>query len=277
MMRGVEIARLVLDYLKALVWPLATLIIVYGFRGQIRDLIRRVRTVHAPGIDAAFSEQVADVSAEVAAAMRWSLPAETAWPPPERTEPPIGYGYGYPSPPLPPDARTSGYGSAPPPGAEADAGAREDPPPAAEYDGPNPWDRDYGSPAPAGSYGTPRPAVPAPRYVPALEPAPSSAEVLAGARPDMAVVAAWSELETRLRALGEERLGTAQHPDVMDVRELARRLDFPNVIGSSLAKLRGVRDRAAHGADGLTPGAAASYVTTCRELGRWIASQTPTP
>jgi hypothetical protein len=64
----VDVARLVLDYLKVLVWPATTLAIVYGFRGQFKELIRRVRMLSGPGIDAEFSEQVLEASegAEVA-------------------------------------------------------------------------------------------------------------------------------------------------------------------------------------------------------------------
>ncbi|MYR99012.1 MULTISPECIES: hypothetical protein [unclassified Streptomyces] len=64
----VEIARLVLDYLKVLIWPAATVAIVYGFRSQLSDLIRRVKALSAPGIDAEFSGEIIEAStdAEVA-------------------------------------------------------------------------------------------------------------------------------------------------------------------------------------------------------------------
>ncbi|WP_098024480.1 hypothetical protein [Streptomyces sp. st115] len=63
-----EIARLVLDYLKVLIWPAATITIVYGFRSQLSDLIRRVKALSAPGIDAEFSGEIIEAStdAEVA-------------------------------------------------------------------------------------------------------------------------------------------------------------------------------------------------------------------
>jgi hypothetical protein len=59
---------MVLDYLKVLIWPVTTLAIVYGFRGQFKDLIRRIRMLSGPGIDAEFSERVLEASegAEVA-------------------------------------------------------------------------------------------------------------------------------------------------------------------------------------------------------------------
>ncbi|MHC3428815.1 hypothetical protein [Streptomyces sp. DT18] len=37
-----DIARLVLEYLRALVWPLVALALLYGFRQQVRELSRRV-------------------------------------------------------------------------------------------------------------------------------------------------------------------------------------------------------------------------------------------
>lgn len=66
----VEIARLVLDYLKALVWPAALLIAAFRFKPEIAQLVRRIRTLSAPGVDAEFSDEVAEISAETEAAVR---------------------------------------------------------------------------------------------------------------------------------------------------------------------------------------------------------------
>lgn len=66
----VEIARLVLDYLKALVWPVVFLIVAFRFKPEIARLIRRIRTLSAPGVDAEFSDEVAEISAETEAAVR---------------------------------------------------------------------------------------------------------------------------------------------------------------------------------------------------------------
>ncbi len=65
----VEIARLVLDYLKVIIWPAVTVVIVYGFRSQLRDLIRRVRMLSAPGVDAEFSNEVIAASADAEVAV----------------------------------------------------------------------------------------------------------------------------------------------------------------------------------------------------------------
>ncbi|MEV5353430.1 hypothetical protein [Streptomyces sp. NPDC052693] len=64
-----EVARLVLEYLKALVWPATTLAIVYGFRSQLGDLIRRIKLLSAPGVDAEFSAEVIEASEEAEAAV----------------------------------------------------------------------------------------------------------------------------------------------------------------------------------------------------------------
>ncbi|MGY1525621.1 hypothetical protein ACW69C_17870 [Streptomyces sp. MN3] len=64
-----DVARLVLDYLKVLIWPATTLAIVYGFRGQFKELIGRIRMLSGPGIDAEFSEQVLEASEGVEAAV----------------------------------------------------------------------------------------------------------------------------------------------------------------------------------------------------------------
>ncbi|MFE5538416.1 hypothetical protein [Streptomyces sp. NPDC056492] len=78
-----DVARLVLDYLKVLIWPATTLAIVYGFRGQFRDLIRRVRVLSGPGIDAEFSERVLEASEDAEEAVLSHPPAEE----PEDPEP----------------------------------------------------------------------------------------------------------------------------------------------------------------------------------------------
>ncbi|WP_190093573.1 hypothetical protein [Streptomyces melanogenes] len=65
-----EIARLVLDFIKVLAWPLVTVFAAHVFRADIQRLFLRVRTLSAPGIDAEFSEEVAETNAEVEAAVR---------------------------------------------------------------------------------------------------------------------------------------------------------------------------------------------------------------
>lgn len=66
----VDIARLVLDYFKVLVWPIAVLLLAHRFAGEIRGLIRRIRNFRAAGIDAEFSEVVEGAGAGAEAAAR---------------------------------------------------------------------------------------------------------------------------------------------------------------------------------------------------------------
>ncbi|MFJ6797541.1 hypothetical protein [Streptomyces sp. NPDC091268] len=75
-----DVARLVLDYLKVLVWPATTVALVYGFRGQFRDLIHRIRMLSGPGIDAEFSERVLEASEGVEVAVLSHPPGEAAAP-----------------------------------------------------------------------------------------------------------------------------------------------------------------------------------------------------
>ncbi|NIL52712.1 hypothetical protein HBK87_19410 [Streptomyces sp. 2BBP-J2] len=71
-----EIARLVLDYLKVLVWPFVVLLIAHRFAGEIRGLLRRIRNLSAAGVDAEFSEVVEGAGAGAEAAARQTPPLE---------------------------------------------------------------------------------------------------------------------------------------------------------------------------------------------------------
>ncbi|MEU7097747.1 hypothetical protein AB0A66_05270 [Streptomyces longwoodensis] len=75
---------MVLDYLKVLIWPATVLAIVYGFRGQFRNLILRLRLLSGGGIDAEFSEQVIEASEEAEAAVLSHPPGDGGEPQPER-------------------------------------------------------------------------------------------------------------------------------------------------------------------------------------------------
>ncbi|MFD7595956.1 hypothetical protein ACFV6D_23310 [Kitasatospora sp. NPDC059812] len=64
-----EIAKLVLEFVKALIWPLIVLFIALAFREQFRKLLDRLKEVNGGGITAAFGEDVerAQAAAEAAA------------------------------------------------------------------------------------------------------------------------------------------------------------------------------------------------------------------
>ncbi|MFI5886463.1 hypothetical protein [Streptomyces sp. NPDC051554] len=69
-----EIAHLVLDFLKVLVWPAVVLAVAYGFREELRGLLRRMKVLSAAGVDAEFSEVVEQVSVDVGEAVAQSEP-----------------------------------------------------------------------------------------------------------------------------------------------------------------------------------------------------------
>ncbi|GLW04338.1 hypothetical protein [Streptomyces lavendulae] len=89
-----EIANLVLDYLKVLIWPLVLVATVLWFRSDVSALIRRMRSLSGPGIDAEFSEEVAEVSAGAEEAVREATPPSAnielpaPAPPPPSSNPP---------------------------------------------------------------------------------------------------------------------------------------------------------------------------------------------
>jgi hypothetical protein len=239
----VEIARLVLDYLKVLVWPLATLVLVHRFRGQIEELVKRVRTLSAPGFDAAFSEEVAGVSAEAQAALRWAVPVEPAW-------------------------SDRPWATVPAPG---DQGWEHPQPDREPTPVPVPGPMPYGSP-PDGQDAR-RPADPASGPLMGYPPADDSLARMAYTQPQGAVMVAWSDVEARLRAMSRDRFGGTR-AETMTADQLAGELGLPDGIKTAIADLRGVRDRAAHRPDdALSPTAAAAYVDTCRALSRYISGQ----
>jgi hypothetical protein len=56
----VDEARIVLDYLQALVWPALALTVLLFFRHELRDLVQRLSTVEGFGVKAALSASVRD-------------------------------------------------------------------------------------------------------------------------------------------------------------------------------------------------------------------------
>ena len=48
-------AELVLDYLDVLVWPIVVVVIVFVFRGRLRELLGRVTEFGGPGVNAKFA------------------------------------------------------------------------------------------------------------------------------------------------------------------------------------------------------------------------------
>lgn len=53
-----EIAKLLLDYIKVLIWPGVAIFVLLKFRGNISDLISRTRTLSTPAGSLEFAEEV---------------------------------------------------------------------------------------------------------------------------------------------------------------------------------------------------------------------------
>ncbi|MFF0592403.1 hypothetical protein [Streptomyces antibioticus] len=65
-----EIAKLVLDFVKVLIWPALVCVIVILFKDQIVELAGRLTSLSAPGVDAQFSDKVEKESSEALEAAR---------------------------------------------------------------------------------------------------------------------------------------------------------------------------------------------------------------
>ncbi|MEV7129834.1 hypothetical protein [Streptomyces sp. NPDC093260] len=64
-----NVARLVLDYMKALAWPAIVLIVMIFFRDEFRKLLRRLKSAKGGGASVEFSEEVQAVAEEARAAV----------------------------------------------------------------------------------------------------------------------------------------------------------------------------------------------------------------
>lgn len=62
MVAAVEIARLVLDYIDVLAWPLAVIAFALVFRKPISRLIDRIREAEVGGVRAAFGQAAAAIA-----------------------------------------------------------------------------------------------------------------------------------------------------------------------------------------------------------------------
>ncbi|MGW6491545.1 hypothetical protein [Streptomyces sp. NPDC055056] len=59
-----EIAKLVLEFVKALIWPVVMLFVLVFFRAETRDLFQRLRSLRSGIAEAEFAEQAAQARAE---------------------------------------------------------------------------------------------------------------------------------------------------------------------------------------------------------------------
>lgn len=66
MMAIMEIARLILDFFKVLIWPLVVLVILYGFRRQVNELAGRIVRANFLGLEIEAASREAARAAEEA-------------------------------------------------------------------------------------------------------------------------------------------------------------------------------------------------------------------
>ncbi|MFJ1709721.1 hypothetical protein [Kitasatospora sp. NPDC088346] len=69
-----DVAKLVLEYVQALVWPVFVLLLMIFFRGEFRGLLHRLRSAKGAGLEAEFGDEFRDVEAET----REAIVEETA-------------------------------------------------------------------------------------------------------------------------------------------------------------------------------------------------------
>jgi len=75
-----EVAKLILEYVKALIWPTAALLLAWIFKLEIRAALARIRKAELPGgVSVDFENQILETK-ELAARV------ETAQPPPNRPQ-----------------------------------------------------------------------------------------------------------------------------------------------------------------------------------------------
>lgn len=73
-----EIAKLVLEYIKALLWPVVTVTLFIIFRGQISEILKRMTSLDVAGFAAAFEAQTKETLEESRASVPPEQPEEQA-------------------------------------------------------------------------------------------------------------------------------------------------------------------------------------------------------
>ncbi|MDN3263834.1 hypothetical protein QWJ26_29305 [Streptomyces sp. CSDS2] len=257
-----EIAELVLEYVQALVWPLITLTLVYVLRAHLREAFARMTRVETPAGAIEFAVEARDVlnQAESVGDSAGQVPA---WRGPQQA-------HGVPAPAGPPsgNGQNTDYPLHPPAGSGHPQPGQ-----------PVPGGPAYGYPQPEqpGSFGQvvvpPGPGAPQPveqRPGPVWRDGFRVARGVADSAPAAAVVTAYDVLERLCREVVPAR-GPGRQPT--DVASLGRALvacGLPAGSADVLTRLRGLRDRAPHLSNGVTPGAARDVIDACLTLAREV-------
>ncbi|WP_158681035.1 hypothetical protein [Streptomyces viridochromogenes] len=251
-----EIARLVLDYLKALVWPAVFLIVAFRFKPEIARLIRRIRTLSAPGVDAEFSDEVAEISAETEAAVRQA----------QRESQAVAEGHSEAPGETGRETETTRTGNEQAHGIEQEAAevveaeaqryealraqALEERQQAYNDERRRLLERfDEGAFSPEVRWSTP--------------------ELMAAISPSAGMLAAWQPIEQLLYDLAPGGTASQLQPIGRVIDSLP---DIPHDVRHSLHDLRRLRNEAAHErrVETVSPSAALDYVRSCRTMLTWL-------
>lgn len=282
---AVEVAELVLKYVRVLVWPVVTLILVWSLRAQLRAALARMTRVETPAGAIEFATEAREVLNEAQGAADAGASAPPPVPPWPAAPDPVPVPVPVPVPQAPwygpPPARPGPAGDVDPEGDEEPSvpwqrpgdGSSPGPRPGT---GPMP-DPGYPRPeAPNGGYGypsAPQPHFPPPRPVPPWQEQFREARGMTETSPVGAVVTAWNALN-RLCLDVLAALPVVPPPGERPA-EVGRALAVAGLSPRALAvldRLRLLRDRAVHGAGDVTAVAARDFVDSCRTVAREVAA-----
>ncbi|WP_139061978.1 MULTISPECIES: hypothetical protein [Streptomyces] len=263
-----EIAKLVLEYIKVLAWPAFAAGLLWTLRGKIKEIADRLTRVETPAGSAEFAAAAANVlddAEEVALSNRLAVG------PSQLVQPVEAEGAG--------DSQISPATSA------------NDPPPTAD---PNTSaERENGQLDPGGSRenGRERPLIYIDPQLLARMPEVLAASLLysGGTRPASdpfseamdttavspraAVVEAWLTLESMcLDVLRERNIHVGERPNPLGIQLELKKLGLSTIALDVFKQLRTLRNRAVHSGEAVTKAAAEDFVHSCRavagELGR---------
>lgn len=256
----VDIAELVLRYVRALAWPLAVVVIVVLFRHTIRATVSRLTELSGAGVSAKFQSEAESMAVRAVAAA--GRPPEIGYPPLPAFPPP--YVPAQPPPEYRPPAEAPPQTGPPGPDADVTGAQRPDPapePPAVPPPSTDPWSQpqpaaDHAEP-PLPPFGQPFPLEYTARAL--VQSRFAAARTLVESQPDSAVRLAWAEVE---RAIGEMAYGGSAQSPAERVAALGVAGEVPELV-RELDRMRG--DAAAR-PDAVTPAAGRAYVTAAEEV-----------
>ncbi|AGK80412.1 hypothetical protein SFUL_5524 [Streptomyces microflavus DSM 40593] len=277
---GVQIAELVLKYVDTLVWPIATVALVWGLRHPIKRAIARLSRLETPAGTMEFSEEAREILDEAVEITESALPADSEVEPEPRREPE-------------PDPLTRPRPE-PRPQPEPQPEPRPEPEPEPEpRREPEPLPRPEPEPRPEPPLRAPRPLgsrlqflqetaalhgqglrTAEARWRAMNAPADAFSEPLeiAAVSPSGAIVTAWTRLERICLARpGLHGITPTPRQGVGGLmRQRLREAGAPGEVFAIYDRLRRLRNKAAHDPDTVTPEAALDFILSCRTLARIV-------